>query len=118
MRRLTRLSPILLAAGILAGCGSDSARGPVAASCPPSPPPKRLAVKVVDNEYRPEVACVAPGGLVVWSFEGRLVHNVVAEGFRSELLRDGEFQHRFTTPGEYEYRCTIHAGMNGTVVVG
>ena len=40
------------------------------------------------------------------------------ETFNSGSLPAGsQFQHTFTNTGSFDYRCTIHSGMNGTVVV-
>jgi plastocyanin len=48
-------------------------------------------------------------------------HNVTSRGKRrfasSPSMARGTYAVRFTRPGTYRYVCTIHFGMNGTVVV-
>jgi plastocyanin len=42
---------------------------------------------------------------------------VKGDGFASKNQTKGTFAHRFDRPGEYRYTCTLHAGMDGRVVV-
>jgi plastocyanin len=75
-------------------------------------------VTVQDNSFDPANLTLPTGGEVTWTWaEGAAEHNVVGEGFRSEVQSEGAFTHRFDQPGTYEYRCTIHGGMDGTVRV-
>lgn len=52
----------------------------------------------------------------VWDDEGT-AHDVVGDGFRSELLTTGTFVHTFDAAGVYPYVCSIHPTMVGTVTV-
>jgi plastocyanin len=95
----------------LAGCGdgpSASAQAPVATS----------AISIQDNRFEPEAAEVAVGETVTWTWEGNSEHNVVGDGFESDVQRDGSFTQRFDQAGTYDYRCTLHSGMQGTIIVG
>lgn len=100
----------LLAAGILAGCG-----GQALADIPPEVGVDQVAVQ--DDEFAPRVIQVTQGTEVTWTWEGNRRHNVVGEGFQSELMTEGTFQHTFETPGSYRYLCTLHGGMTGAVIV-
>jgi plastocyanin len=75
--------------------------------------------------FDPPVIEVPAGSTITWTFadygisgEGEVVpHNVVGEGFESAVLGTGTFTHQFDTPGNYLYRCTLHAFMEGRVIV-
>jgi plastocyanin len=41
----------------------------------------------------------------------------VGQGFESKDQSSGTFRHRFEQPGTYPYECTIHPGMEGSIVV-
>ncbi|MEX2532811.1 MAG: hypothetical protein WD360_02465 [Nitriliruptoraceae bacterium] len=75
------------------------------------------AVMVRDNVFAPEVVVVATGTSVRWQWEGRAAHDVVGDGFASQLIVTGEFSHTFTEIGAYHYVCTLHPGMEGVVYV-
>jgi plastocyanin len=97
---------------VLAACSGDggssaAAQEPVATS----------QISVQDNNFEPEVAEVTAADTVTWTWEGSSEHNVVGDGFESDVQRDGTFERRFDEPGTYEYRCTLHGGMTGTVIV-
>jgi plastocyanin len=71
-----------------------------------------------DLTFVPAAVQVPAGTTVTWQFkDGSVPHNVQADGFKSENLTKGTFQHRFDQPGTYAYVCTLHAGMTGRVVV-
>ncbi len=74
-------------------------------------------VAVRDNVFEPAAIEVPAGATVTWRWEGRHPHNVVSDGFESEVQTDGAFTHTFAEPGRYAYRCTLHGGMDGEVVV-
>jgi len=75
-------------------------------------------IAVDDNFFEPRVIEVAPGTEVTWQWDAASRdHNVIGDGFRSQVQRDGRFAHTFEAPGVYDYLCTLHGGMTGRVVV-
>ena len=117
-RRPLGLALLALAAVlVLAGCGGDEGVGGGVAAAAPVTGVTEVAAK--DNQYTPPAIQVAPGTTVTWTFEDRFVpHDVAGDGFSSgEPRRSGTFSHTFDRPGTYPYRCTLHEGMEGRVVV-
>jgi plastocyanin len=106
----------LVAALVLAGCGGDGG-GAAAADAAPVTGVTEVAAK--DNRFTPPVIEVPAGTTVTWEFKDRFVpHDVTGDGFSSgEPRTNGSFTHAFDRPGTYPYRCTLHDGMNGRVVV-
>jgi len=95
---------------VLAACGGDDDDD--AASSEPG------VVSVVDHAFKPKTIEVGVGDTVTWRFEGKSAHNVTFdEGESSELVKEGTFERTFDEAGEYDYTCTVHPGMNGTVDV-
>jgi len=75
-------------------------------------------VRVVDNKFEPKTVEVGVGDAVTWQFEGAAAHNVTFdEGESSDLVKEGEFERTFDEAGEFDYVCTVHPGMEGTVEV-
>jgi plastocyanin len=98
----------------LAACATRSAASP--ADSPPVTGVTQVDAK--DLEFLPAAIQVPPGTEVTWRFvDGMVPHNVKGDGFVSENQARGTFVHRFPRPGEYRYTCTLHAGMDGRVVV-
>lgn len=97
----------IASATLLAACGDSDAAEPVAGT----------EVTVVDNDFEPAALEVNAGETVTWRWDARASHDVVGDGFESEVQDSGTFEHTFEEPGEYDYRCTLHGGMDGTVVV-
>lgn len=108
-RYLTLLA-LLLAAALVAGCGGAEATDA-------GPAVRTSTVQVVDDDFTPPDAEVTAGDTVTWQWDGSSQHNVVGDGFESPVQDAGTFEHRFTEPGTYPYRCTLHGGMQGTVTV-
>ena len=109
------MKKVLLAAlplvAVLAACGGDDDDAAAACDAP-------CTVTVDDNTFEPETATIAAGDTVTWSFEGNSAHNVTFdEGESSQLVKDGEFERTFDEAGDFDYTCTVHPGMEGTVVV-
>ena len=94
---------------VLAACGGDDDD---AASSEPG------VVVVDDNVFKPKTVTVGVGDTVTWHFEGQSAHNVTfKDGEASDLTKDGEFERTFDEKGTYDYACTVHPGMAGSVKV-
>ena len=82
------------------------------------------APAVCDNRFSPAAITISAGSSVTWTWKGANAHNVtftsgpVALG-GSGTISSGSFTQTFTTPGTYEYECSIHVstGMTGTITV-
>jgi amicyanin len=79
------------------------------------------ATAKIDNfTFAPGNLTVKAGTTVTWINEDDIPHTVVAtnKAFRSKALdTDDKFSFTFTTPGSYEYFCSLHPYMKATVVV-
>ena len=109
---MKRFAGLLLASLALvvtvAACGGDDDSS---ASSAPG------AVTVKDNYFSPKSSTVKVGETVTWTFTGGSAHNVTFDDFNSKLMKTGTYTHTFEKAGSFEYRCTIHTGMKGTIEV-
>ena len=117
VRRLPALLVPLALAAVLAGCGGGEAGANGGAGAAPVAGVTEVAAR--DNQFTPPAIEVPVGTTVTWAFEDRFVpHDVTGEGWSSgDPQRRGTFTHTFAEPGSYRYRCTLHDGMDGRVVV-
>ena len=75
-------------------------------------------VVVDDMSYAPDTLTVPAGTTVTWEFkDAGIGHDVVGDGFQSEILTEGTFSHTFDEPGSYEYVCSLHPTMVGKIEV-
>ena len=75
-------------------------------------------VAVIDNDYDPDDLEVSAGATVEWVIEGDVAHTVTFDDEDSGNLDSGQsYARTFDDPGEFDYVCTIHPGMDGTVTV-
>jgi len=68
----------------------------------------------------PQRVSVKAGTTVTWVNDDDIPHVVVASNklFKSKTLdTNDKFSFTFTTPGTYEYFCSLHPHMTGTIVV-
>lgn len=102
--------PVALALVVgVAACGGDDDDD--AAGAEPG------VVIVDDNTFSPKAITVGVGDTVTWRFEGKSAHNVTGDDFASDLMKDGTFEETFDEAGEFDYVCTVHPGMKGSVSV-
>jgi plastocyanin len=77
-------------------------------------------VRIDNFSFHPATLEVPVGTTVVWVNDDEEIHALFAldQSFRSPGLDEkATFEHRFTAPGTYEYRCSLHPQMKGTIVV-
>jgi plastocyanin len=113
------MSRVVLAAVALAALAACNAPEP---SASPEPADSGAVtgdstVLVSDMSFSSDTLTVEAGSTVTWVFDDVMPHNVVGDGFASEIMETGSFTHTFTDPGTYPYVCTLHSNMEGTVVV-
>lgn len=89
---------------------------------PSAPPGLAAAGRVVMQQYSflPAELTVLAGTTVTWSNEDEAVHTVIAADKSWDSGRipiGGTFSQTFTEPGTYEFVCSIHPAMKGTVTV-
>ena len=76
---------------------------------------------VIDNfTFSPAEFKVPVGTTVTWVNHDDIPHTVVETDrkFRSKALdTDDSFSYTFTTPGTYDYFCSLHSKMVGKIVV-
>ena len=115
-----RIAPIALALGLLlAACGGGDDDG-AAANDTTTPKPagaKGAEVALKDLKFIPEKVTIKTGETVTWTWKENVLHNVSGDGFKSDNLSDGTYEHTFDKAGSYDYQCTLHSGMTGTVEV-
>jgi amicyanin len=105
------------------GMGSQPASGPSAttsAAPAPAPPVGGTAVNITNFAFAPANLTVKVGDTVTWTNHDEEPHTVVANdgSFHSPGLdANGTYSFTFTKPGSFDYICSIHPFMHGTVVV-
>jgi plastocyanin len=96
---------------------------------PPAPPSGGASSSVTiprgaellgNRAFNPGEVTVAVGDTVTWVNTDTDSHTSTsnAPGWDSRTIAPGQqFSFAFTTPGSFPYRCTIHPGMVGAVLV-
>jgi amicyanin len=82
--------------------------------------PRTAKVEIKDMKYEPATLTVTVGTTVTWVNVDDMPHTVTDRNrvFRSAGLDTNDsFSYTFTTPGAFDYFCTIHPYMRGKVVV-
>jgi plastocyanin len=83
--------------------------------------PGENEVWMQNNDFNPENLEISKGTTVKWINKDDVDHTVTSSDglFDSKIVPAGEtFQYTFDSTGTYDYVCTIHSGMSGTINVG
>jgi plastocyanin len=79
-----------------------------------------VAVSIDNFTFNPQKLTVKAGTTVTWTNKDDIPHAIAAvnKQFKSKTLdTDDGYAFTFTTPGSYEYFCSLHPHMTGTIVV-
>jgi plastocyanin len=75
----------------------------------------------IDNfTFAPQQITVKAGDTVTWTNHDDIPHTVTSQTaiFKSKALdTDDKFSFTFATPGKYDYFCSLHPHMTGSIVV-
>ena len=116
---------LMAAVAITAACSSTAA--PAATTAPAATPAPAAAASVnidVQGFKFPPNMDVAKGTTVTWTNKDSVGHTVTSgtrpnkDGkFDGQLAAGSTFSFTFTDSGTYQYFCTVHSSMNGTITV-
>jgi plastocyanin len=79
-----------------------------------------MEVKIDNFTFAPQRITVKAGTTVTWTNDDDIPHTVASstKTFKSSALdTKDKFSFTFTTPGAYEYFCSLHPHMTGAIVV-
>jgi plastocyanin len=120
-RSLIPIAAGLAAVLLLAACSGDGGSTTTTAAATTTTPAGTEFQVVIDSfAFTPAELTVPVGATVTWVNHQGARHDVVAADgtFTSPLFgQDETFSFTFTAPGEYPYVCSIHGGMDGTIIV-
>ncbi len=124
---------IMIVLVLLAGCAQQTqqlpaqtppatqqAAPPVAAKAPAATEAAALTndVAIKDFVFMPRELAVKKGTTVTWTNEDSTPHIIAFSDSESQQLGKGDtYSKKFDTTGTFEYHCSIHPSMQGTVVV-
>jgi len=132
MKRLLALLFACLAIGlVVAGCGGDDdgGDGGGGGNADTAEQPAGdggggggdAEVTMQDIKFQPANVDVKVGDTVTWTNEDSAGHDVTGDNFKSGgpggLANGDTFEHTFDKAGTFDYVCTVHPGMEGTVTV-
>jgi plastocyanin len=120
------LATIIGSLALAAGCGSSSA-SPSSPSSPTSPQGPGIDFTININgdrgssSYAPSPLTMRVGQVVNWHNLDSIEHTATLDGMfdtgRIAAFSAHDNAVTMTRAGTFTYRCTIHAGMVGTIVV-
>jgi plastocyanin len=79
-----------------------------------------MELKIDNFTFAPQRLAVKAGTTVTWINDDDIPHTVASSTklFKSNALDTSDkFSFTFTTPGTYEYFCSLHPHMTGAIVV-
>lgn len=86
----------------------------------PTPTPGGNNVTIQSSAFSPAPITVTAGATVTWTNKDAIAHTVTSDTplFDSgSIAANGVYSYTFTSAGTYNYHCTFHTMMTGTVVV-
>ena len=115
MRWLALLLACMALGLVVAGCGDDDDDGGGGGGGGGS------SVTMEGTAFNPAEITVKAGDTVTWTNEDSIGHDVTGDDFKSGdaggLGNGDTFEHTFDQAGTFDYVCTVHPGMEGTVTV-
>jgi plastocyanin len=123
--KICRAVALISIGGCGGGGGSNNTTGPTLQNTPTPP----NGITVTNTAFAPATKTVAVGTTVEWAWDtcdsdpayGGMTcgtHTVTFDdGTTSQVLSTGTFDRTFSVAGTYNYHCTVHPTMTGTITV-
>ena len=112
---LVAVAALTFLGGAACGGGGKEKATPTTASGDGTP---GATIKAAGTTWEPKEVNVKVGQSVKWDVDGSIVHDLKGDdGLAHKAGSKFTATHSYDKAGTYAFQCTIHAGMNGTVVV-
>jgi plastocyanin len=119
---LSACAILLVLACSFSGCTSNQSPAP---STPTTPTPVAgfNSIVIKNFAFSPAILTINTGTTVTWINQDGAPHKIASDpgsvvAFTSESLANGaSYQFTFNQTGTYNYYCTIHPSMKGTIIV-
>jgi plastocyanin len=106
---MKKILSLFVFASLLTACGEAAPVVPVA-------PDETISIE--DSSFMPKAMTVKVGDTVQWTNVDDTEHTVTSEPFDSgSLAQGGTFSYTFDKAGTFDYACTVHPSMSGTINV-
>lgn len=106
-----------MAVGLNIGTGSGAGPGASGTGDAAVPPGENIVI-IEDYAYHPAEITIQSGETVTWINRDSVRHNAKGEAFDTDLLSKEEASSiTFEEAGTFDYICTPHPYMEGTVIV-
>lgn len=80
--------------------------------------PNTVDVNIANFDFVPSSVKISVGDTVKWLNLDSVPHHIHGDNFDSGLIQhEYTYSNTFTKPGTYNYICSIHTAMKGTVTV-
>lgn len=123
-RRPLAIAVAVAGALTLGACGGNDTESSITSattegtSASSEPAAAAATVELKGVAFKPAAVSIKAGEAVAWHWDdGMIQHDVVFDGFRSKVQSEGTYEHTFPDAGSFEYHCSIHPQMKGTVEV-
>ena len=102
------------------GCSSPGQAAATTNTVGTNPAASKNEILIESNSFKPDNVTIKVGDSVKWINKDSYNHTVTAKNgeFDSGNIAGGaEFSFTFAKEGTYEYICSIHTSMKGTIIV-
>lgn len=112
---------------ILTGCGKEVVKPETTADGTPLQPgvsvrepniANAIKVDMTNSAFAPAIVTIKAGDTISWTNRDKVMHQLKSETFNSQELQTGQtFSFTFDNPGTYDYVCSVHPSMTGSIIV-
>lgn len=124
MRKKFIILIVLFSVFLVIGCTGTNTQEPATPTVTPAETPatptssKIVEVTIQNFAFNPDSVTISSGDTVKWTNMDSTTHTIIGSDFSSGNFNKGDsYESTFTKPGTYEYHCSIHPSMKGTVIV-
>ena len=81
----------------------------------------QASVTIQNFAFSPETTTIKVGGSITWTNKDSAPHTITSDNgtqLNSQRLSQSQsYSHTFNQKGTYNYHCSVHPGMKGTIIV-
>lgn len=124
MRKEFIILIVLFSIFLAIGCTGTNNQEPATPTESPAETPavptssKTVEVTIQNFAFNPGSVTISSGDTVKWTNMDSTAHTITGTDFSSGNLNKGDsYENTFAKAGTYDYHCSIHPSMTGTVIV-